>query len=113
PRSKLYLIHKGTDRLELLFSECRTLDHARNFDIEQLAEKLSLSALINAAFQWNPDLDRGSRRLSLKGALDIDRVNPRSWLGNVRIGYVDQQSEWDAGRVAANALLQRYFGSKA
>ncbi|KAJ6618015.1 hypothetical protein B0H10DRAFT_1947987 [Mycena sp. CBHHK59/15] len=67
PNLRFWILHEGTDRLELIFSDCRTLDHTRNFDIDQLASKLSLSALISAAFQRNPDLDRGHRRLSLKG----------------------------------------------
>ncbi|KAJ7766390.1 hypothetical protein DFH07DRAFT_769929 [Mycena maculata] len=85
----------------------------RNFDAEQLAEKLTLAALINAAFHRNPDLDRGSRRLSLKGALGIDRVNPRSWLGNVHVGDVALDLEWYKGMEDANRVLQRFFGPDA
>ncbi|KAJ7810978.1 hypothetical protein B0H14DRAFT_2606859 [Mycena olivaceomarginata] len=44
-------------------------------------QKLGLGALINATFQRNPDLDRGHRRLKLSGALGIDHVNPKSWIG--------------------------------
>jgi hypothetical protein len=36
------MILEGTDRLEQLFSDCRTQDHARNFDVEQLAGKYCL-----------------------------------------------------------------------
>ncbi|KAJ6579361.1 hypothetical protein B0H10DRAFT_2198716 [Mycena sp. CBHHK59/15] len=113
PDLKFYIIHEGTDRLELVFSDCRTLDHASNFDAEQLAEKLSLAALINAAFERNPDLDRGHRRLSLKGALGIDRVNPRSWEGNTRVGDVDLDLQWEGGCIAANEVLKRFFGDSA
>ncbi|KAJ6561280.1 hypothetical protein B0H10DRAFT_1966595 [Mycena sp. CBHHK59/15] len=84
PNLCFWILHEGTDRLEQIFSDCRTLDHARNFDVDQLASKLSLSALISAAFQRNPDLDQGHRRLSLK-----------------------------AGRNAANHILMKYFGSGA
>ncbi|KAJ7735697.1 hypothetical protein B0H14DRAFT_2639136 [Mycena olivaceomarginata] len=79
PNLKFYIILDGTDRLEGVFADVRTQDHARNFDIEQLAGKLSVSALIHAAFQRNPDLDRGHRRLSLSGALGVDHINPKSW----------------------------------
>ncbi|KAJ6609768.1 hypothetical protein B0H10DRAFT_2295284 [Mycena sp. CBHHK59/15] len=113
PNLCFWILHEGTDRLELIFSDCRTLDHARNFDIDQLASKLSLSALISAAFQRNPDLDRGHRRLSLKGALRIDHVNPKSWTGNVRVGDVNLAREWEAGQIAANHILKKYFGSEA
>ncbi|KAJ7705158.1 hypothetical protein B0H14DRAFT_2310509, partial [Mycena olivaceomarginata] len=97
PDLEFYIILEGTDRLEVVFSDCRTQDHASNFDIEQLAGKLAVGALIHAAFQRNPDLDRGHRRLSLTGALGIDHVNPKSWLGKVRVGDVDLKKEWEAG----------------
>ncbi|KAJ6603661.1 hypothetical protein B0H10DRAFT_2315727 [Mycena sp. CBHHK59/15] len=113
PNLCFWILHEGTDRLEQIFSDCRTLDHARNFDIDQLASKLSLSALINAAFQRNPDLDQGHRRLSLKGALGLGHVNPKSWIGNVRVGDVNLAHEWQAGRNAANHILMKYFGSGA
>ncbi|KAJ6546389.1 hypothetical protein DFH09DRAFT_891781, partial [Mycena vulgaris] len=110
PNLKFYIILEGTDCLEVVFSDCRTQDHARNFDIEQLAAKLGVGALINAAFQRNPDLDRGHRRLSISGALGVDHVNPKSWMGNARIGDVDLQKRWDAGIDAAIGLLMEYFG---
>ncbi|KAJ7938701.1 hypothetical protein B0H13DRAFT_1851287 [Mycena leptocephala] len=110
PDLKFYIILEGTDRLEGVFGDCRTQDHARNFDIEQLAGKLGVGALINAAFQRNPDLDRGHRRLSLSGALGIDHVNPTSWIGNARVGDVDIPKRWEAGECAANALLEKRFG---
>ena len=59
PNLLLYILLEGTDRLEGLFGDCRTQDHARNFDIEQLAGKLSVATLLNAAMEHNPDLDKG------------------------------------------------------
>ncbi|KAJ7498376.1 hypothetical protein B0H11DRAFT_1856325 [Mycena galericulata] len=113
PNLKFYILLEGTDRLEVVFCDTRTVDHAHNFDIEQLGQKLSLGTLVNAAFQRNPDLDRGHRRLKLDGALGIDHANPKSWIGNVRVGDVDLQKEWDAGREAANRILAQYFGDSA
>ncbi|KAJ7661525.1 hypothetical protein DFH06DRAFT_1089043 [Mycena polygramma] len=110
PNLKFYIILEGTDRLEVVFSDCRTQDHARNFDVDQLAGKLAVGALINAAFQRNPDLDRGHRRLKLSGALGIDHVNPKSWKGNARVGDVDLPKCWAAGLIRANNLLEGYFG---
>ncbi|KIM43651.1 hypothetical protein M413DRAFT_25980 [Hebeloma cylindrosporum] len=52
-----YILLKGADRLENMFSHVRT--HAHNFDILQLSHKLSIAAKIDAVFQWNPDLHRG------------------------------------------------------
>jgi hypothetical protein len=39
--------------------------------------------------EHNPDLDKGHRHLSLKDAMSVDHVNPRSWTGNVHVGNVD------------------------
>ncbi|KAJ6449180.1 hypothetical protein C8R45DRAFT_1131162 [Mycena sanguinolenta] len=113
PDFKFYILLEGTDRLEVVFSETRTLDHACNFDIEQLGQKLSLGALINAAFQRNPDIDRGHRRLQLDGALGIDHANPKSWTGDVRVGNVNLLECWNAGRANANKTLVQYFGLNA
>ena len=108
-----HIILEGTDRLETLFADCRTQDHARNFDILQLCEKLSVSVLINGIFEQNPDLDRGHRRLDLRDAMGIDRVNPKSWRGDVVVGNVDVVAEWAAGQADANKLLADFFGKDA
>ncbi|KAJ6625274.1 hypothetical protein B0H10DRAFT_1715811, partial [Mycena sp. CBHHK59/15] len=113
PNLCLYILLEGTDRLEVVFCDTRTLDHARNFDIEQLAQKLSLGALINATFQRNPDIDRAHRRLKLDGALGIDHVNPKSWMGNARVGDVNLAKEWKAGENDTIDLLIQYFGPSA
>jgi hypothetical protein len=92
-----YLLMEGTDRLENLFCECRTQDHSRNVDIEQLGQKLSVVTLINSTFERNPDLNRGHRKLKLQDAIGIDRINPRSWEGNTCVGNCNVQTAWDSG----------------
>ncbi|KAH9856504.1 hypothetical protein C2E23DRAFT_713009, partial [Lenzites betulinus] len=108
-----YIIHEGTDRLEGLFADCRTQDHSRNFDILQLLEKLATSTLIQCIMERNPDLDRGHCRLSLKDAMGVDHVNPRTWSGNVRVGDVELAVEWERGQEDANRLLETYLGAEA
>ncbi|PIL27027.1 hypothetical protein GSI_10166 [Ganoderma sinense ZZ0214-1] len=108
-----YIILEGTDRLEALFGDCRTQDHSRNFDILQLSEKLGTSTLIQSIFERNPDLDRGHRRLTLKDAMGVDHVNPRSWTGNVRVRDVNLGVEWAQGSRDANHLLEQYYGPTA
>ncbi|KAH9852083.1 hypothetical protein C2E23DRAFT_203440 [Lenzites betulinus] len=108
-----HIILEGTDRLEGLFGDCRTQDHSRNFDAQQLSEKLAISALIQGIFERNPDLDRGHRRLSLKDAMGVDHVNPRSWKASVRVGDVELAAEWTRGREEANKMLTSYFGQSA
>ncbi|KAI0729017.1 hypothetical protein C8Q72DRAFT_761808, partial [Fomitopsis betulina] len=108
-----YIIFEGTDRLETLFGDCRTQDHSRNFDILQLCQKLIIAAQISLIFEHNPDLDRGHRRLDLKDAKGIDHANPRSWIGDVRVGQVDVVSEWARGRGNAQRLIEKYLGTDA
>jgi hypothetical protein len=106
-----YLLMEGTDRLENLFCECRTQDHSRNFDIDQLAQKLAVATLINAAFERNPDLNHGHRKLNLEGAIGVDRINPASWKGDTCVGNVDLKKEWDSGREKGMAIMQQFLGS--
>ncbi|KAF7785094.1 hypothetical protein Agabi119p4_1259 [Agaricus bisporus var. burnettii] len=106
-----YIIHEGTDRLERLFGDCRTLDHGRNFDILQLSEKMAIASLINSTFERNPDLDRGHRRLDLSSTLGIDHVNPASWLGDTCVGGVDLTTAWNNGRDVAVRMLESLFGA--
>lgn len=56
---KFFIMHEGTDRLETIFSDVRTQDQNRKFDILQLLQKLSVGAAISATFEHHPDLDRG------------------------------------------------------
>ena len=82
---EFYILHEDTDHLERVFKDTQTLDHARNFDAQQLAEKLSIATLINSAMERNPDLDKGHRCLSLHNTMGIDHVNPKSWEGKVQL----------------------------
>ena len=111
PDAAYYVLLEGTDRLEGVFSHARTHDHARNFDILQLAQKLSIGAEINSIFQRHPDLDRGHIRRNLVNVRGVDHINPKSWLGNVRVGDVDIQKEYFSGRDQANELLVKEFNS--
>jgi hypothetical protein len=110
PTLELYILHEGTDRLERLFGDCRSLDHARNFDAQQLPEKLSIATLINSVMERNPDLDKGHRRLSLKNAMGIDHVNPKSWEGKVCVGDVNLKDQWNKGQKEAEKILQKFYG---
>jgi len=68
---ELYILLEGTDRLEGLFGDCQTQDDSRNFDIEQLGQKLGVATLIHSTMQHNPDLDMGHRQLSLKNTMGV------------------------------------------
>lgn len=110
PSLHYYILFEGTDRLEGVFSHTRTQDHARNFDVTQLAYKLSIGAEINAVYERNPDLDRGHIRRNLVNARGIDHINPKSWTGDVVVGNINIRQEYLAGREEANQLLSSHFG---
>ncbi|KAF8150827.1 hypothetical protein B0H34DRAFT_801749 [Crassisporium funariophilum] len=84
-----YILMEGTDRLENLFCQCCTQDHSQNFDIKQLAQKLSLN---------------------LQGAIGIDRINPKSWEGNTCVGNVDISKDWKSGWKKALIIMNESFG---
>lgn len=112
PNLPYYIIHEGTDRLENIFSNVRTQDHARNFDTLQLSQKLSVATEIVATCLRNPDLDLGHRRLDLVGAKGVDRINPASLKGTYTVGSVCLADEWKGGETDANALLEKTFGKE-
>jgi hypothetical protein len=112
PEKALYILLEGTDRLEELFGDCRTQDNARNFDIEQLGQKLGVATLIHSAMQRNPDLDRGHRRLAVKDNTGIDHLNPKSWRGKVKVGNVNLEEVWKKGQRAAEKIFEDYYGTK-
>ncbi|PPQ96609.1 hypothetical protein CVT26_010742 [Gymnopilus dilepis] len=105
-------ILEGTDRLEGVFSNVRTQDHARNFDPLQLGQKISIGAEVNAIFLRHPDLDRGHVRRNLVSVRGVDHVNPKSWKGNPRVGDVNLLKEYMAGRYDANELMKKEFGKE-
>jgi hypothetical protein len=109
PLANLYIIHCGTDRLETDFCLARTQTHHRNFDILELAGKLATSSLIDCIFARNPELDAGSRRLKVSGAIGIDHLNPKSWTGDVNVDKVSLQLCWEAGRKQAAALVSSVY----
>ena len=107
-----YILFEGTDRLEGVFSHVRTQDHARNFDILQLAHKLCIATEINAIFERYPELNHGHVQRDLVNACGVDHINPKSWVGDVTVGKVDIKHEYMAGRDDANKLLQEYLGAQ-
>ena len=113
PLYEYYILFEGTDCMEGVFSNVRTQDHAPNFDILQLAHKLSIATEINAIFERHPDLNRGHIRRSLSNVRGVDHTNPKSWIGDVTVGNIKIEQEYKGGRDDANKLLKEYLGSGA
>ncbi|KAF8169089.1 hypothetical protein BJ912DRAFT_933997 [Pholiota molesta] len=108
PNLDYHILFEGSDRLEGIFSNVRTQDHARNFDILQLAHKLSVGAEINAIFERNPDLYQGHKRRNIRGSRAGDHLNPETWTGDVCVGDVDITQSYLAGRNTADRLLDEF-----
>ncbi|EIW60546.1 uncharacterized protein TRAVEDRAFT_45796 [Trametes versicolor FP-101664 SS1] len=100
-----YIIHDGTDRLEMAFCDVRTQDHARNFDTLTLSRKLSISANINAIMLKHPELNRGHRRIKLSNREGPDHTNPASTRGDLVVSNVSLQLVWKQGREDAEQIL--------
>src|SRR5882672_10361455 len=112
PEKALYLLLEGADCLEGLFGDCRTQDHSRNFDIEQLGQKLGVATLIHSTMQHNPDLDMSHCCLSLKNTMGVDHINPKSWRGTVKVGDIDLKAVWKKGQLKAKSIFEGYYKSR-
>ncbi|KAJ3963531.1 hypothetical protein EV361DRAFT_813318 [Lentinula raphanica] len=110
---RYYIILDGTNHIERIFSNVRTQDHNRNFDTQQLAQKLSIATEIVATLTRNPDLDFGHRRLNLSGAIGVDHVNPVSCKGNYRVGDVSLSKIWSEAAIEARTILEQIDSSTA
>ena len=73
--SEYYWYDDADDRLEGMFGKTRTVEHGHNFDMVQFEERASELMRLEEIYARNPDLRKGSRRLS--GPL-FDHVNPVS-----------------------------------
>lgn len=105
PSGPVYLLQCGTDRLEKLFSIFRTLSHDRNMDLIQLVERAAHVMHLDEIFTRNPDLDKGSYRLTLDGSAGIDHTNPTAFTGNLVATSVGLRTAWTAGAQRAAKLL--------
>jgi hypothetical protein len=50
--------------------------------------------------------------LSLKNAIGIDHVNPKSWEGKVCVSDGNLKEQWDKGRKKAEKILQNFYKHK-
>lgn len=105
PAGQFFIIQGGSDRLEGSFGEYRTADHCHNIDLLQLQHRSSQIAEVQRIFAEHPDIDRGHRRLNLKGNEGVDHTNPRSWIGDVTVASVSLRAAWNAGRRKAQSIF--------
>lgn len=106
PEMEFFILQCGTDRLEGLFGEIRSIDSSRNVDLLQLTDRASAASHMTQIFHDHPKWDRGHRRLSLTGKEGIDHTNPKSWLGDTHVKNVSLLTCWNSGRRAAETILK-------
>jgi hypothetical protein len=78
-------------------------------DILQLSGKLATGAAVTATLAHHPELDQGSRRLDLVGAVGVDHVNTLSWEDSVVVGNVNTVQEFCGGIDDAEAFLGKRY----
>ncbi|KDQ09812.1 hypothetical protein BOTBODRAFT_116692, partial [Botryobasidium botryosum FD-172 SS1] len=97
PDAPFYLCLVGTDRLEILFSTVRTMTHDRNADFLQLIERIAAAFDITIILCKHPDWSSGHHQLKSLTDAGADHINPRSWLGDVKVGGVSLHAAWTGG----------------
>ncbi|KAJ7900451.1 hypothetical protein B0H13DRAFT_2517977 [Mycena leptocephala] len=87
PTRPFYLFQVGDDPLEKLFGKLRMLGgHNSAMNYAQAIERLGHACDLQSVYLWQPDLDQGQRRISMKRAEGVDHLNMASWTGNATSG---------------------------
>ncbi|KAL0952445.1 hypothetical protein HGRIS_006714 [Hohenbuehelia grisea] len=101
-----YLYQLGTDRLEEVFAELRTLSHDVNMDAKQLSENLTNVVQSTIIYSRHPEWKQTQRRTSYSGSEGSDHLNPRYFSGDLISAHVDLATAWKAGRSEAESVLR-------
>ncbi|KAF7433848.1 hypothetical protein PC9H_005814 [Pleurotus ostreatus] len=104
-----YLYQQGSDRLEQMIGDVRTMSHDQNVDVLQLCERLSDCIDVNHIFARHPDWKGAHRRLSYTGTEGVDHVNTWYFTGNLIVNDVDLDSAWKSGQIEAELALQARY----
>ena len=121
PTGSFWIILLGTDGLEKVFGKVRTMvGNDSNADLLQLTNRIDGAVQCVKILEIHPEWGGQSRRLDVKplplDAVDIsskyDHINPKSWMGDVRVQNVVLGGSWAAGfRVAETELADAQFPS--
>ncbi|KAF6746419.1 hypothetical protein DFP72DRAFT_1076427 [Ephemerocybe angulata] len=107
PDGSFSLILLGTDRLEELFGNLRTMiGNDSNLDILQASWRLAGTAEVANILAKYPQWDRPPRRLKIPAVnrnmeplpASIDHLKPGSWVGSQKVKDVTLQTSWSRGR---------------
>ena len=101
-----FLPRTGTDTIEGLFGEIRTLVASdRNVDVVRLTDRASIAVDIQKTMQEYPQWDRGHRRLRVNGDGAVDHLNEVSWEGDLHVSNLNVAACWLDGQRAAETIL--------
>ena len=98
----LYLYQLGTDQLERLFGNIRTITHARNCDSLELCQRLSHAESIEAIITKHPTWKRIHER-RLCG--NKDYTSQTEWTGNLDASTCHVQQLWNVGQLEAAEVI--------
>ncbi|KAF9037331.1 hypothetical protein BDZ89DRAFT_946145, partial [Hymenopellis radicata] len=91
PSGMFWIILLGTDRLETIFGILRTIIGTdANVDELQLVERMTGTTEVSNILAIKPEWDSSPR--------PVDRINPRSWTGDLRLELVNLLTNWTGGR---------------
>ncbi|KAF6752442.1 hypothetical protein DFP72DRAFT_1047213 [Ephemerocybe angulata] len=112
PDSAFFIIHLGTDRLEIQFGVLRTVvGNDCNLDILQISERAMGVLDIADILAKHPDWDKGPKRLQLPALTrnaepipdSADHLSPKYLSGNYAVKNVTPHTCWRVGRQMAES----------
>ncbi|KAF4615995.1 hypothetical protein D9613_011212 [Agrocybe pediades] len=114
PDGEFWLILLGTDGLEKVFGQVRTIvGNDTNADQLQLTNRIDGAVQCNNILEDHPELGGQPRRLTVKPLPSdpthissvYDHISPKSWKGDVHVKNVTLDGCWSEGRRLAEKYL--------
>ena len=97
PAANFYAYQMGTDQLEGLFGEIRTITHSVNCDFLELLERMTAALQTNKVLNDHPEWKKTSRISSSTN----DDSSSRSWRGKLTTEDISITQIWSHGYDAA------------
>ncbi|KAE9383430.1 hypothetical protein BT96DRAFT_843835, partial [Gymnopus androsaceus JB14] len=104
PNENVYFYHNGSNQGKRKFCSVRTATHDTNLDILGLADSLSEDSDMDRIIEENLDLNQEHHRTSWTNSPNIDHVNPKFFIGNLRAAKGDSLYAWDSSWQKAELL---------
>ena len=105
PKKKVYLYQLGTDQLEELFGDIRTLTNSTNCDYYELIQRIRIAMQIQNVLFQHPNWKKPSR---ISKSVN-DHSSVESWVGNLTTDHLSDESLkqfWCSGYDSAYEYLK-------